>query len=157
MPLVATVLPPGEGFGPGRTGAIGLLVQRFARVLPGLVIGGPQTGPVFPDIPFRPALPAWWGWEHQHPICGGGGAHPAEVRPTMVEVYNRPDIALALPRLLPRIPVCCTCRTTRRGMRLARTPRHAHPAGAPGPRGDCVRFPARRLLEGVARPSARRS
>ena len=31
-PLVAVILPPREGFGPGRTGAIGLIARRLAAV-----------------------------------------------------------------------------------------------------------------------------
>ena len=61
-PLVAIVLPPREGFGPGRSGAIGLLTRRLART-PGfdtIVIGGRQAGPVFPEITYRPVRPALW-------------------------------------------------------------------------------------------------
>ena len=59
---VAVVLPPREGFGPGRTGAIGLLVRRLAQT-PGfqtVIIGGKQDGAVFPGIDFRPVSPALW-------------------------------------------------------------------------------------------------
>ncbi len=56
---VAVVLPPREGFGPGRTGAIGLLARRLAQT-PGfqtIVFGGKQDGPVFPGIDFRHVSP----------------------------------------------------------------------------------------------------
>ncbi len=59
-PLIATILPPGEGFGPGRTGAIGLIVHHLTRLEPSLVIGGPQAIPPFEDVPFRAASPSRW-------------------------------------------------------------------------------------------------
>ena len=62
MPLVATILPPREGFGNGRAGAIGMIVRRLAQT-PGyqtVVFGGKQDGPTFPDIDFRPVAPSLW-------------------------------------------------------------------------------------------------
>jgi hypothetical protein len=47
-PLIAVVLPPREGFGPGRTGAVGMIAQRLAAA-PGpfrtLMLGGPPSRP----------------------------------------------------------------------------------------------------------------
>ena len=154
VPLVATVLPPGEGFGPGRTGAIGLLVQRFARVLPGLVIGGPQTGPVFPDIPFRPALPAWWGLGNINTRYAAAVARILrEVRPTMVEVYNRPEVALALLRRFPRVPIVLFLQNDPQTMRGAQTPKQRRALLARlGAVVTASGFLTRRFLDGVPNP-----
>ena len=61
-PKVAVVLPPREGFGPGRTGAIGLLARRLVQTqgFQTIVFGGRQDGAVFPDIDFRPVTPMLW-------------------------------------------------------------------------------------------------
>ena len=72
---VAVVLPPREGFGPGRTGAIGLLARRLVQT-PGFqttIYGGKQDGAVFPDIDFRPVAPVALDlWQHQHPLRRSG-------------------------------------------------------------------------------------
>src|SRR5580698_6465110 len=107
-PLVAVVLPPREGFGPGRSGALGLLARRYATA-PGfrtLVIGGEQDGPPFADVPFAPARPViWWpGNINQRYVAGMRGIL-RDTRPALIEVHNRPEIALALARLFPRLPV----------------------------------------------------
>src|SRR5580704_8160185 len=62
-PLAVVVLPPREGFGPGRAGALGLLARRYATAsgFRTLVLGGEQDGPPFPDVPFQAIRPApWW-------------------------------------------------------------------------------------------------
>lgn len=154
VPLVATVLPPGEGFGPGRTGAIGLLVQRFARVLPGMVIGGPQTGPVYPDIPFRPALPRWWGLGNINARYASAVAGILrEVKPALVEVYNRPEVALALLRRFPRLPIALFLQNDPQSMRGAQTPRQRRTLLARlGAVVTASGFLTRRFMEGVTNP-----
>jgi UDP-glucose:(glucosyl)LPS alpha-1,2-glucosyltransferase len=105
-PKVAVVLPPREGFGPGRSGAIGLLVRRLART-PGfdiMVIGGKQDGPTFPDFAAAVAETL-----KQQP-------------PALIEVHNRPEIALALAARLPAIPVVAFLHNDPQGMREAATP-----------------------------------
>src|SRR5476649_1660302 len=55
LPLAVVILPPREGFGPGRAGALGLLARRYATA-PGfrtLVIGGAQQTPPFAEVPFQ--------------------------------------------------------------------------------------------------------
>ena len=48
-PPVAIVLPPGEGFGPEETGAVGLVARHHAAMASGpvTVIGRRQTGATF--------------------------------------------------------------------------------------------------------------
>jgi glycosyltransferase involved in cell wall biosynthesis len=107
-PLVAIVLPPREGFGPGRTGALGLIARRLTQT-PGfetIVIGGPQAGPVFPRIDFRSVAPGLWPPGNTNIRYAATVARRLrDARPALIEVHNRPEIALALARRLPAIPV----------------------------------------------------
>jgi len=107
-PLVAIVLPPREGFGPGRTGAVGLIVQRLAAV-PGfrtVVVGGPQAGTTFADIAFREARAPFWRPGNANVRHASGVARLVrDLRPALIEVHNRPETALALARWLPEARV----------------------------------------------------
>ena len=122
-PLVAVILPPGEGFGPGRAGAVALIVHRLARVLPALVVGGRQGGPVFEDAPFRAASPArWWpgGVNARYAVAVTRLLRP--LRPALIEVHNRVELARNLARRFPATPVSLFLHNDPQGMRLARTP-----------------------------------
>ena len=60
-PLIAIVLPPREGAGPGRAGAVYLIARQFAET-PGfraVMIGGPQD--TEPPPPFQQIRPRWQG------------------------------------------------------------------------------------------------
>src|SRR3954467_6475832 len=89
QPLAAVILPPREGFGAGRAGALGLLARRYAAA-PGfrtLVLGGEQDGEPFPDVPFQAIRPAaWWpGNINLRYVAGMLGTLRA-VRPALIEV-----------------------------------------------------------------------
>jgi len=120
---IAIVLPPREAFSPAAVGAIGLLVHRLA-VQPTefhpLVFGPPVAAP-FADVSFRPVRPRWV-------LAGAAGRYAAGVVralsgvvPALVEVHNRPALALALARRLPA-PVLLVLHNDPQGMRRARTP-----------------------------------
>ena len=152
---VAAILPPREGFGPDRAGAVGLLVRRLA-IADGIttVIGGPQTGDPFCDVTFESIPPARF-----LPLNANLRYAFAVARwlrtllPDLVEVYNRPDIALALARLLPRIPICLNLQNDPQGMRNARTPgqraRLLHRLARVICASDFLRG---RLMEGISAP-----
>jgi len=125
MPRVAAVLPPREGFAPDRAGAVGLLVRRLARADPATtVFGGPQPVAPFPDVRFEPVPPArFLPLNANHRYAFAVARRLRSLRPDLVEVYNRPDIALALAWLLPRTPICLNLQNDPQGMRHARTPR----------------------------------
>ncbi|MBV8915980.1 MAG: glycosyltransferase family 4 protein [Acetobacteraceae bacterium] len=90
------VLPPNEGFSPDAVGAIGLLVHRLARAgAGGLVLGMPTQGEPFPDVPFQPVQPGW-GFTRAARYIRGLAAAIRAVRPRLIEVHNRPEVALAL-------------------------------------------------------------
>ncbi len=121
-PAVAVVLPPREGFGPGHAGAIGLLVERLASGGE-VVLGRAFEGAAFADRWFEPVrLPLW-------PPASGVGRYANGVmralrrlRPGLVEVHNRPAIALAVRRALPDTPVLLVLHNDPQGMRGAADP-----------------------------------
>lgn len=123
-PLAAVILPPREGFGTGRAGALGLLARRYATT-PGfrtLVIGGEQSGPTFPEVPFQPIQPAsWWPGNVNLRFVAAMIGTLRRVRPALIEVHNRPEIALALAVLFPRTPVELLLNNDPVAMRAART------------------------------------
>jgi UDP-glucose:(glucosyl)LPS alpha-1,2-glucosyltransferase len=98
---VATVLPPKEGFSPGAVGAIGLLVHRMALAVGGDVVGRPVANP-FPDVPFHPARPGL-GLSATSRYAAGVARVLHTLSPDLVEVHNRPEIALHLARRFPRV------------------------------------------------------
>jgi UDP-glucose:(glucosyl)LPS alpha-1,2-glucosyltransferase len=106
--LAVVILPPREGFGPGRAGALGLLARRYATT-PGfrtLVIGGAQQTPPFSEVPFRAIRPAvWWPGNVNTRYVAAMIGTIRRARPAWIEVHNRPEIVLALTRLFPRVPV----------------------------------------------------
>ena len=124
-PLIAIILPPREGFGPGRSGALGLLARRYATA-PGfrtIVFGGEQKGPPYDEVPFQAIPPAaWWPGNINLRFAAGLIGPLRRARPAAIEVHNRPEIALALSFLFPRIPVGLSINNDPQSMRAARTP-----------------------------------
>src|SRR5271166_5941380 len=125
-PLVAVVLPPREGFGPGRTGAVGLIVQRLAAA-PGpyrtVVIGGAQEGAIFAAPSFHAVAPTWLGWGNiniRHAAAVARELRP--LRPALIEVHNRPEMALSLAQRLTEAKVCLFLHNDPQTMRMARSP-----------------------------------
>jgi UDP-glucose:(glucosyl)LPS alpha-1,2-glucosyltransferase len=155
-PLVAVVLPPREGFGSGHAGALGLIARRLAGT-PGfrtLVVGGPQAGPVFPDIDFLPVTPRRWPLGNTNIRYAAAVASTMRsARPALIEVHNRPEIALALARRLPDIPVT---------LLLNNDPQEMREAGSAGERANLLRrlalvmtaseYLRGRVLDGIEQP-----
>ena len=124
-PLVAVVLPPREGFGPGRAGAIGLIARRHVATggFRTVVIGGPQSGPPFPGIAFQPVRPSpWWPGNVNLRFAQAASVLLRRGAPALVEVHNRPEIALHLARRLPHVPVTLLLNNDPQDMRATRTP-----------------------------------
>ncbi len=120
---VAIVLPPREGFGPGRTGAVGLIARRLATVsdeqgaLAPVVIGGRQSGPLFADAPFVAASPVPWRPANPNLRYAAGVARALlRIGPALIEVHNRAEIALDLARKLPGVPVSLFLHNDPQGM-----------------------------------------
>ena len=111
---IAIVLPPREGFSPGAVGAIGLLVHRLTRAgLDGVVVGRPCANP-FPDVPYIPAPP---GLGLGPPARYAAGIKRVLADPRLIEVHNRPNVALALQRRLPRAKIVLVLNNDPLGMR----------------------------------------
>jgi glycosyltransferase involved in cell wall biosynthesis len=135
-----------------------LLARRYAYA-PGfrtLVIGGEQDGPPFPDVPFQSIRPASWcpGNVNLRFVAAMIGTL-RRIRPELIEVHNRPEIALALAILFPRTPVGLLLNNDPVAMRAARSPaarrrllRRLRPVMASS---DYLR---RRFMEGID-PAAR--
>ncbi len=157
FPTVAIVLPPREGFGPGRTGAVGLIAHRLAAA-PGpfapVVIGGAQAGPVFPDVPFRPARPVLWLPAAPNLRFAAAVARLLQrSQPALIEVHNRAEIARFLATRFPAIPVALVLHNDPQGMRpLASARARAAALRRLAAVIAVSRFVADRMVEGVAAP-----
>ena len=163
---IVTILPPHEGFGPASVGAIGTVVRLLASApgfgalaaAPGrcaLVIGGPQASPPYNDVPFRVVRPTFWRLGNVNIRYGAALASPlAGIRPALIEVHNRPELALWLARRFRQVPVMLCLHNDPQGMRRARTAaertRLLHVLARVVTVSDYLR---RRLLEGVAPPA----
>ena len=150
---VAIVLPPNEGFAPGAVGAIGLLVHRLVRAGGGgVVIGAPTSTPSFPGVRFVPAAPGF-GLSRTARYVSGVVRVLRGMRPALIEVHNRPEVALGLAARLPGIPVVLWLNNDPQGMRRARTARDRAVLLSRMARvitaSDWIR---RRLLDGVPSP-----
>ncbi len=95
------VLPPRESFSPEAAGAIGLLVHRQAVAASRYrrVVVGRPVGAAFPVALFQPARQAWLPVPIGRRYAAGVARALRRLRPTLVEVHNRPDLALRLTRL----------------------------------------------------------
>ncbi|GAB0117615.1 glycosyltransferase family 4 protein [Acidisoma sp. 7E03] len=125
---IATVLPPREGFGPQSAGAIALLQARLAdpEAAPDspftvTTLGAAQPGPVFP-LPFLPVREAWWAFGTDARYAAGVRRALRPMRPALVEVHNRPDLARRLARWFPAWRIALFLHNDPRGMRGAKTP-----------------------------------
>jgi UDP-glucose:(glucosyl)LPS alpha-1,2-glucosyltransferase len=122
-PLVAVVLPPREGFGPGQSGAIGLIAHRRAAV-PGfrtVVVGGAQLGPTYPNIGFHAVEPALWHLGNVNMrYVAAMAPWLRRAAPALIEVHNRPEIALRLARRFPATPVTLLLNNDPQEMRASR-------------------------------------
>jgi UDP-glucose:(glucosyl)LPS alpha-1,2-glucosyltransferase len=155
-PSVALVLPPREGFSPGGTGAIGLLVHaeaagggRFAAI----VLGQKQAAP-FDDVAYCPVQPSWWPGSFARRYAGGVAFCLRRQLPAIIEVHNRLDVALFLARRFPATPVWAFLNNDPQGMRGGATPRERTAALARLARiGTSSAWLRARLLEGVAAPA----
>jgi UDP-glucose:(glucosyl)LPS alpha-1,2-glucosyltransferase len=123
-PKVAVVLPPREPFSPAATGAVGLLVHRLAAAPSAFtsIVLGPPTPEPFPGVAFVPVHPSWLPGGQARRYARGVAGVLAAKRPAVVEVHNRPDVALYLARRFPKLPVLLFLHNDPQGMRRARTP-----------------------------------
>lgn len=115
-----TVLPPRERFAPGEAGAIALLVRRMADNAE-TVVGLPPVGPPFAGVQFIPVEPVFRPFSRIQRYVAGVARAARSARPDLIEVHNRPDVALALRKSCPGVPVVLVLHNDPCGMRRART------------------------------------
>jgi UDP-glucose:(glucosyl)LPS alpha-1,2-glucosyltransferase len=107
--LVAVVLPPNEGFSPESVGAIGLMVQRLGShqrtSLRTVVVGAALRHTPFPDPVFEPVRLGIWPPTGRAARYERGVARSLRrMRPSLIEVHNRPELALGLAHRFPDAP-----------------------------------------------------
>ena len=158
---VAVVLPPREGFGPQSAGAIALLQARLTRpdAAPNscfdlTVVGAKQTGPLFPQ-PFRAVEDRRRGlrWPKHADARYADGIREvlSEFGPALIEVHNKPDLAVRLARWFPPRRIVLFLHNDPRGMRGAKSARARADMSARLGRIVCVsRYIAGCWTEGVA-------
>jgi len=119
MGPVVTVLPPRERYGAGCAGAISLLVARLA--MSDVVLGSAFAGVPFAAGRFVPVLPSRWGFGQGRRYARGCLAILRGLRPGLVEVHNRPELALYLAKCLRGVRVMLVLHNDPLGMRRARS------------------------------------
>ena len=151
---VAIVLPPKEGFSPGAVGAIGLLVHRLVRAgAAGVVVGRPVDGATFEGVAYRAARPGF-GLTGVARYAAGVARAVRPLAPALIEVHNRPEVALGLARRLPGVPVTLFLHNDPQAMRRARSSAERTYLLGHLARIACVsEWVRRRLLEDVAAPA----
>lgn len=152
-PKIAVVLPPAENFSPEGSGAIGLVVHRLARASTEFspLVLGPCTALVpFADVPFHPiAVPPWPPARRSVRYAEALGRALTRLAPAMIEVHNRPDVALHLSRRLA-LPTVLVLHNDPTAMRGSRSPaERARLLAALARVVSVSEFLRTRLLEGV--------
>lgn len=122
-PTVAIILPPREGFAEEAVGAVGLLVRRHVQACPefGSVVFGLPQARLFPGVDFCPVRPSWFPGNATRRYAGGVARALRTMRPNLIEVHNRADVALFLAGRFPAVPVALFLHNDPQGMRGART------------------------------------
>ncbi len=120
--LVAVVLPPNEGFSPEAVGAIGLMAQRLGAGRPAalrtVVVGAALRHQPFATPCFEAAhLPAWLPASRTTRYVWGVARRLRQLRPNLVEVHNRPMIALRLAQRFPDVPTVLVLHNDPQAMR----------------------------------------
>ncbi|MGH7118818.1 MAG: glycosyltransferase family 4 protein [Acetobacteraceae bacterium] len=123
---LAIVLPPREAFTPAAAGGIALVVHRLARATEDVsaVVIGPETAFLpFSDVDFRPAHSLGWPpGSHVRRYSLAVARTLRNLAPDLIEVHNRPDVALFLAKRFPATPGVLFLHNDPRGMRAAASP-----------------------------------
>ena len=139
-------------FSPAATGAVGLLVRLLARMGDAVVFGMPTAAP-FDDVAFQPVSLKLLPRPQAMRYAAGLKDAIRRAKPDIIEVHNRPDIALYLMRRFPDVPVMLFLHNDPQGMRGARTMRERMTLlkrlAAVAPVSNYLRG---RLLQGIAAP-----
>ncbi len=118
------MLPPREGFSPAAIGAVGMMVRLLAS--PGDIVVGQDAGAAaFASPPLVPVRPRFWSargpiWGRTNRYMEGAVQTVRALRPRLVEVHNRANLALAMAQALPDVPVTLFLHNDPQGMRAAK-------------------------------------
>ena len=120
--LVAVILPPNEGFSAEAVGAIGLMVQRLGTyeraAFRTVVVGAALQHPPFAAPAFEAArLGPWMPVRRTVRYTWGVARLLRRLRPNLIEVHNRPTVALALGRRFPGTPTVLVLHNDPQAMR----------------------------------------
>lgn len=120
--LVAVVLPPNEGFSPESVGAVGLMAQRLGASSPSgfrtVVLGAALRHAPFAAPHFEAVHPpAWLPASRTTRYVWGVARRLRPLRPSLIEVHNRPLVALRLARRFPGVPTVLVLHNDPRAMR----------------------------------------
>lgn len=116
-----SVLPPREGFSPEAVGAVGMVVRRLATP-DDLVIGaggGPEPFDWPRLLPISPVL--WPPFGRTNRYMAGVISRLRALRPPLVEVHNRANLAADVARALPGSRLALFVHNDPQGMHGART------------------------------------
>jgi UDP-glucose:(glucosyl)LPS alpha-1,2-glucosyltransferase len=92
-----------------------------------IVIGGKQVGPTFAGTEFHAVRPPIWQPGNINARYAAGAARLLRrLRPTLIEVHNRPEVALALARRLPDARIGLFLHNDPQSMRAAYSPGERH-------------------------------
>lgn len=129
-PRLAAILPVKEGFSAGSAGAISLVLRDINRATAmdwdTTVIGWRLEGPPLDGMAFLPADPSrlatmFLGSSRAYARAVRQAVH--RLRPALIEVHNRPTLALSLARAVAPVPVSLVLHNDPQGMRAAKTPK----------------------------------
>jgi UDP-glucose:(glucosyl)LPS alpha-1,2-glucosyltransferase len=119
---VVTVLPPREGFSPQAVGDVGMMVRLTAQASD-IVVGAPFAGQPFAQPRFVPVAPVLWPpFGRTERYMAGAVKRLRALRPDLIEVHNRANLARDVARALPDTPVALFLHNDPQGMRAAKTP-----------------------------------
>jgi UDP-glucose:(glucosyl)LPS alpha-1,2-glucosyltransferase len=117
----AIILPQRERYAPGEAGAIALLAARLAG-RDDRILGIAPAGAPYPAGSFTPVRPAAFGLSDTARYARGCVSALGSRLPDLIEVHNRPDVALRIARARPHVPMLLVLHNDPQSMRDARTP-----------------------------------
>jgi glycosyltransferase involved in cell wall biosynthesis len=116
-----TVLPPREGFSPAAVGAVGMMVRLLAAP-EDTVVGAAPRGVPFAEPRFVPvARVAWPPFGRTERYMAGAVKRLRQLKPDLVEVHNRANLARDVALALPGVPVALFLHNDPQAMRAAKS------------------------------------
>lgn len=126
-PKIAIVLPPSESFSPNGGGAISSVAHCFAAAnkdeFDASVVGPRPHAVPFDGVQFFPiTIPPWPPARRSVRYAASVGRFVRGFAPAMIEVHNRPDLALRLNSRFGTLPIALFLNNDPTEMRASRSP-----------------------------------